>query len=404
MTKFNPAALVTSTTGREPGADDEDAAEEGETLTTVGDTLWAAALAKAAEDLGAGTSKASAQKYARPLFVPALSLFTGEDDGDAPMLVEGLVPEKGLTVQASSPKAGKTWIEEELAVAVATATPAFGEFATLPGERAVCLVLCEDSYRSTRGRLRGAAASRDMSPEQALGRVHVVCRPHLDLLNPADLALIVASARQIPNLALVIIDPLRDAWVGSEVESMDAVTRVLRQLVSVLDCAVFITHHNRKQGTQDKGPPADPGDEMRGGSELLGRMDSGIFPWRKTSTAPNVIDLLVRTKTRDGEPLAPFDLRLEIENKDRRVERVRWTVIRGGGGGGEESVVSALRKLNEEHPACYHDIKAVARRAGLKEREAQDALSSLLFAKKVERGAARNAWRLHHGTLLGDAA
>jgi hypothetical protein len=379
---------------REPGADDDKG--DPDEMVPLGELLeetkWQHALAKAQVDLDNLNAVGAASKHARPMFAPALDLWADSDDEPID-LVQGLIPERALTVQASSPKAGKTWIEEELVTSIATGTKAFNEFPT-GDPRAAAMILCEDSRRATRNRLKAIATGKGLSHEEALRRIYLVCRPHFDLLNPADVAWIVASARMLPEpIAILVIDPLRDAWTGKETEEMDKVTRVLRQLVTLLDCAVFITHHNRKSSTASNKPPSSPEEEMRGGSELLGRLDAGIFPRRKGGDARNTFDLNVHTTKRDGQRVEDFDLRLEIEDENRRAKTVRWTVIRGTQGGNDERVLEALRKLEAEHPGDYHDIRAIARRAGLRESEASDTLSSLLFSKKAERGIRHGSWR-----------
>jgi hypothetical protein len=66
-----------------------------------------------------------------PLFVDACELFTREY-ADTPWLIDGLITRGGTTVLGGEPKSIKT-CATELAVAVATATPGFGEFQAQAG-------------------------------------------------------------------------------------------------------------------------------------------------------------------------------------------------------------------------------------------------------------------------------
>lgn len=363
--------------------------------------LWEGELGRARLDLAALGIGGGPRKHAAPMFAPALTLWD-EEDAEVPDLVDGLVPTRGFTVQSSAPKVGKTWVEEEIAVSISTATKAFGVFDTGKKPLTSALILCEDSRRATKRRLGAIAAGKGLTKEQALERVHLVCRPHFDLTNAEDMAWVVASVRCLPEPpAILFIDPLRDAHTGDETDDMDPVTRALRQLITVLDCAVYVNHHNRK--TQGNGKESgDPGDEMRGGGELRGRIDAGIYPKKKGGDGVNTFELDVRTEKRDGQASGTFGLKIEIEDENKRAKCVRWTVTRDG----KESVatpgqriLAALVGLNEGSPADYFAQSTISKRAGMKHEIAFDTLNELLALGRVERGFGGRGWRLTSGEI-----
>lgn len=384
--------------------------EEGYGLVTMGDVIldlererkareWDLEISRAFVDLakvgvGTGTRKRDVS-----LLAPALALWE-EPDVEVIDIVEGLIPETGLTVQSSDPKTGKTWIEEEIAVSIATGTKAFGAFDTVSGP--VALFLFEDSRAATRTRLGAIARGKGLTRERALADVHLVCRPFFDLLSPDDLAWIVASVRAMPIAPIAIFfDPLRDAHTGHEVDDMDRISRALRMLIKVLDCAVFVTHHNRKASTTPR-KDGQAGDEMRGGGELRGRLDAGLYPKLTGGDQVNTFELAVRTDKRDGQKQAPFTLKLEIEDENKRAVNVKWTVVRDGretGATPESRVLSALIGLNEANPCDYFAQTTVAKRAGVKNENAGTVLGVLLGQGRVERGFGGRGWRLTSGEI-----
>lgn len=360
---------------------------------------WDLEISRAFVDLSKVGVGDRLHKRDAPLLAPALSLWEDPDD-EVIDIVDGLVPEMGLTVQSSDPKTGKTWIEEEIAVSIATGTPAFGAFETLAGP--VALFLLEDSRAATRTRLGAIARGKGLTREQALADVHLVCRPHFDLLSPDDMAWVVASVRALPIAPVAIFfDPLRDAHTGDEVDDMDRVSRALRALIKTLGCAVFVTHHNRKSSSNPK-KDGQAGDEMRGGGELRGRLDAGLYPKLTGGDQVNVYELAVKTDKRDGQKQAPFTLKLEIEDENKRAVNVRWTVVRDGKDSGatpEQRILSALAGLNEGSPCDYFAQHTIARKAGIKNDSATIALGVLLGQGRIERGVGGRGWRLTTGRI-----
>lgn len=384
---------------RDPG-DDDDMVPLGAVLDEIKDDAFQHQMNKARDDIialtGGDLGGESSKRRRRPMFEPAIALWADNDDDEVD-LVEPLVPDKALTVQASDPKTGKTWIEEEIAMAIATATPAFGTFPTQPPPRTVAIILCEDSRRSTRHRLNAIAASRGLSHAEAVRRIYFICRPSFNLIDINDLAWIVASVRALPEKpALLIIDPLRDAWIGDESEEMDKVTRVLRHLIVLLECAVFITHHNRKASQQGR-RTEQAGDDMRGGGELRGRLDSGIYPRRKSGNDdPKRISLDVATERRDAEGAGKFGLDIVIKNKGRIPHVVEWTVMRGGDMAKaiEDRVVDALKSLDRDTPGDFFSQRDIGARANMRVAEAAKALGDLLSRRSIERSTKRGGYRL----------
>lgn len=276
---------------------------------------WRAELARAHDDLRAAGVRQRA--WERPIGKSALDL--AESDLPPPSwVVQGMLRERSVVVLGGAPKGGKTWDEAELAISVASGTPAFGEFACKdPGP--VLMICLEDDERDLRTRLRALAVGRRMPLQRALGRIHYEARGALDLCRDEDCAGIVASARMLPEpLRLLCIDPLRDANSGEENsnDDMRAVMHRVRAIRDVLGCAVMLVHHLSKPGAETKG--AAQGsifDRFRGAGALRGAWDAGIGKDTR-QRSPTCIKSRMEVETRGGRGAGVFALQLDITDDD----------------------------------------------------------------------------------------
>ena len=136
--------------------DDDDLIPLGDALE---DRAWKAALALAKTDLERAMGKAGADDS--PIdFVDAEAMLA-IDYGPTPWLVDGLCTEQAVMVIGGEPKTAKTWAALEIAIAVATDTPAFGEFKVRNDDkRGAFLFLCEDGPRSVQRRVRSMITGR----------------------------------------------------------------------------------------------------------------------------------------------------------------------------------------------------------------------------------------------------
>lgn len=305
------------------------AAGVAEMLAALGADSWSDELAKAWADLQAyrGTASDGSGKHSTPAFDPAGSLFTRELPPTA-WLVQGLLTEASVGVTSAEPKSCKTWAELELDIAVATGTPAFGEFRVeKPG--AVALFLAEDNARGTRNRLRALAAARGMSPAKAVERVHVACRKSLDITQDVDLVWIIASCRRIRDLVLVEIDPLRDIHTGDENDSsaMADVMGRLRALRDIVGCSVRFVHHSAKTGADTS--KRRQGQKMRGSGAVHGAVDCGLYLDGLDTDGQSRWESHVEVEIKAAKGAGRFDLVLEVED-DLAGEAIKatWKVVR----------------------------------------------------------------------------
>lgn len=231
-----------------------------------------AELVRARADVEAMLSSSTAKMRA-PLFSINAKALLVEEFTDPPYLVDRLITSGGTAMIGGLPKAVKTWLAAEIAVAVATGSRVCGEFPARPGS--VAYFFAEDTRRQVRNRVRALLAGADRRVPDCL---HLQPRGEfIDVLSNEDLAVIVASCRLIGPIDALILDPLRDLHGGEEdkSDSMREVMRRLRALGTLLSCTVIAVHHMGKPGeaTAKRGG----GQRLRGSGAIHGSVDSGIY-------------------------------------------------------------------------------------------------------------------------------
>ena len=163
------------------------------------------------------------------------------------MIIEGLRPE-GLTILASRPKKGKSWMELANAIAVATGCPAFGEFKTLAGD--VLYIALEDSEARMQGRMKRLWDRPDRWPDR-LGFAY-----KWDRLDKGGYEKLALWLRQHPEASMVVIDtftrvrPPKDARGDSFQQDADA-TAMLQRLALEYHVSIVLNLHQRKAAADD---------------------------------------------------------------------------------------------------------------------------------------------------------
>ena len=302
-----------------------------------------------------------------PLFEPATELLKRHYP-KATWLVQGLLKRGGVGLIGGEPKTGKTWALLELALAIASGTKAFGEFET-GTPRPTAYFFAEDLGPDVQHHLRALAVGRGMSPELAVANLHAEPRGRfIDIQRPEDLALIIASCRKIPGLALLCLDPLRDIHGAEENASdgMRLVMRNLRVIGELLDCTVAVPHHLNKGGEGKRG-----GQRMRGSSAIHGSTDSGLYLSGLESTGDRISNT-VEVEIKGARGAGNFDLVLDIvDGPDGTSERASWRVARGTEralpGAQEEDlgrVADAIQQLEARHEQPSGDRIRVTAKLG----------------------------------------
>lgn len=272
---------------------------------------------------------------AAPLFVPMRELLL-QPAAPTPWLIRGLVKDGGVAMPAAGPKVGKTWFALECACAIATGTRAFNTDrfkASRP--RAVAYFFSEDDHASITAHIRAFASGRQTKVDDLARNLHA--RPvgdHIDITRDADLAYLLASAREIPSLGMLVLDPFRNVHSAKEIDNdeMAVVMQRLHFLARALGCTVMIPHHTKKLTREDvAGGATMAGQAIRGASAVFGALDSIIMlvaDEKQSDETHLVID--ARAIIKGAKSAGMFGLKLTIIDDDRDMAKhVEWEYLSG---------------------------------------------------------------------------
>lgn len=286
---------------------------------------WEHDLAMARLDVRRALVAAKVAETRAPMFDDIVSLLRA-DFPETSWLATGLITRGGVTIIGAEPKASKTWLGTEIAIAIATGTPVCGEFYAAAGR--VAYFYAEDLARQIRNRVRALLAGTGRSI--AAGRFFPQPRgKFLDLTVDDDLAWIVASVRRIGQVDALVLDPLRDLHSAEEDKSdaMRDVMRRLRLLGELLGCTVIVVHHAVKMGADTA--KRRPGQRLRGSSAIHGSVDSGIYLSDVDADDPNTLINTVDSELKGARGAGHFTLTLRIEDDDNgEAVRATWEVDR----------------------------------------------------------------------------
>ena len=219
-------------------------------------------------------------------------------------LIEGLWSEEAVGIVSGQPKLGKTWLALDLALSVATATPALGRYQVLqPGP--VLLFAAEDPPKALRTRLEGLCSRRNLRIENVA--VNLILASSLRLDTPQDQARLAETvARYRPRL--LILDPFVRLHRIDENRALEVsgVLAYLRELQREEHVAILIVHHSRKAGAES----SQAGLSLRGSGDFYAWGDAYLYLRKKRSnlelivehrnaSRPDPVELILRV---DGAP------------------------------------------------------------------------------------------------------
>ncbi|MEW5825768.1 MAG: AAA family ATPase [Candidatus Bipolaricaulota bacterium] len=232
-----------------------------------------------------------------PLPVVRLAEVEPEDPGKR-WLVEGLWLRSGVGALGGHPKSLKTWCALDLALSVASGTPALGGHAVQePGPVLVCAV--EDSLQDLRFRFDQLAAARGVH----LGPLDIdlLATPALRLDDQRDQDRLDQTLRARP-VRLLVLDPFVRLVARVDENSSGDVSRVLgflRALQREHDTAIVLVHHTRKNTSGNTG-----GHNLRGSSDFFAWVDSCLSLVRRQD------EVLLHIEHRAARTPLPLRVRL----------------------------------------------------------------------------------------------
>jgi hypothetical protein len=227
------------------------------------------------------------------------------DPGPKPMLVEGFAAAKAVVEVLGPYKGGKTWVVLEIAAAVASGRPAFGELAVQSGP--VVLILEEASKEDLQRRMGMLGRGWAQEPE-AFESIHYSANQRIRLDDPKCRAWLLSETEQI-RPALTITEPLvRLKGADTDENDQRSIGRILDFFGEVRDRsggAVLFAHHSGHYGNHS-----------RGSSDIEAMWESKIVIDRRNGKR------YIRAEHRDAEPSDEFGLRLDFDEDTRSVRLV----------------------------------------------------------------------------------
>jgi len=207
--------------------------------------------------------------------LPVKKVADVEEQRGVSWLVDDLWTQQGVGLLGGSPKACKTWLALDLALSVATKTPALGHYGVAEAGP-VLLFAAEDAPTMVRARLSGMARQRGLMLADV--PIHLVLASSLRLEAAADQARLEATvAHYRPKM--IVLDPfvrLSRADENSALE-VSAVLAYLRELQRTHHVAILVVHHTRK--SSGNGTPA--GLALRGSGDFWAWADTTLYLSRK---------------------------------------------------------------------------------------------------------------------------
>lgn len=217
-------------------------------------------------------------------FIPARLLGNVKFDSVNPIIPNMLVP--GLTLLAGCPKAGKSFLINEIGVSVASGKQAFGCLNVEQGT--VVYVAFEDNYRRIQSRLH-KIVDGDL-PEKFIVTTSIAT-------GEDSLEGIKNIHRQFPDCKVIVIDTLAklrgNKVKGGSYQSDSNFLGALQEYALDNSICIVLVHHTKKNTTKDVF------ENVLGSQGLLGIADTIIVV--ETSTNRGESDRLIHVTGRDVE-------------------------------------------------------------------------------------------------------
>jgi hypothetical protein len=223
-------------------------------------------------------------------------------------LVDGLWGAQAVGIVGGNPKSCKTWLALDVALSVASGTPALGTYA-VPRAGPVLLLAAEDPPPTVRARLEGLAASRGL--DLAAIPIHVILASSLRLDEPCDQARLAEAVDRFRPLLLVLDPFVRLHRIDeNSAREVSGVLAYLRDLQRSRAVAVLVVHHARKAGAS----AAQAGLGLRGSGDFYAWGDELLHMRRRRDT----LELVVEHRS----AAAPEPVQLELVAPDDQSPRL----------------------------------------------------------------------------------
>lgn len=219
-------------------------------------------------------------------------------------LIQGLWGRSAIGLIGGAPKCCKSWLGLDMALSVASGTPALGHFPVQ--HRGPALVyLAEDALPQVRARIQSLCRHRQLDIHQL--DLHAITASTLRLDLASDQQRLADTLAQFkPHLLL--LDPLVRLHRLDENSASDisGLLGYIRDLQRRFDVAIVLVHHASKKQR------AQPGQALRGSSDLHAIGDSNAYLARKNR------QLILSIEHRAAAAPEPLAIELVVDPDDQR--------------------------------------------------------------------------------------
>lgn len=215
---------------------------------------------------------ATIQPAAPPPMLPVSAAYALEDRGDANRwLIETLWSRAGVGILGGSPKACKSWLGLEMAVAVTSGAPCLGELPVRDTGTAL-VFMAEDALDDVKRRLAGICRHRGLDLTKL--PLQVITAPMVRLDLERDQELLAETVRHFQP-RFILLDPFVRLHRIDEnnAGSVSPLLGYLRALQREFDTAIMVTHHSRKNSSK----ATHAGQGLRGSGDLHAWGDSNLY-------------------------------------------------------------------------------------------------------------------------------
>lgn len=187
-------------------------------------------------------------------------------------LVDSLWADQAVGFIGGHPKAGKTWLALELAVAVASGGPCLGRY-PVRHKGHVLLYAAEDTASAIKQRVCAIARARGIDDISLLA-IGLITEDNLRLDNDEHQQRLAATIDKL-RPRMLVLDPLVRLHRSDENSAADVsfLLHYLRQLQRQSAAAVVLVHHVRKSAAAAN----LPGQALRGSGDLHAWSDSSLY-------------------------------------------------------------------------------------------------------------------------------
>ncbi len=285
-------------------------------------------------------------------------------------LIEDLWGRRAVGLIGGSPKVGKSWLGLDLALSVASGTPALDRFRVEDPGTAL-IYLAEDGLPQVRSRIESLCAHRGLD----IGKLDlaVITAPCLRLDTSRDQS-------RLRNLVdrlkpkIVLLDPLVRLHSLDENSSheMSGFLSYFRELQRSFDTAVILAHHTSKKAR------VQPGQSLRGSSDLHAFGDSNAYLFKKGEGIVLVLE------HRAAKACAPLTLQLVCDEHETHL-----SVCEDDLSSGEDHTSSLDQRVVEALRSSGGSLSRTDLRSRLRVNNQRlgDALLALEAQKRIRRNA-----------------